>query len=181
MIKNGDSQCGTLCRIGTGTKLVEKYQRVGIHIFQDTHNGRHMGGKSTETLFNALLISDICKDIVKDAEFGTFKGRDMKSGLSHQGKESNRFQRNRLATGVWSGDDQKTEIISQTDGDRDYFFRIQKGMTTFFDADPALVIEDWTDCVHLLSQNGFCKNEIQLYENVIVTGNLVCICSCFFA
>ena len=100
-----------------------------------------MGGEGTETLLNALLISDIGKDLVKYGQLRLVKRRNMKTGLSHQGEKSHSLQRNGFTTGIWSGDNQKLEFFSQTNVDRYSFFLIQKRMTAFFDINNALLVK----------------------------------------
>ena len=47
--------------------------------------------KVLRALFNALLISDIRVDLVKNGQFRTVGGGNVKTGLSHQGKKPDRF------------------------------------------------------------------------------------------
>ena len=45
--ENGNGKCGPLCGIRTGTKLVEKYQRVLICFLEERHHIGHVGGEGT--------------------------------------------------------------------------------------------------------------------------------------
>ena len=51
----------------------------------------HMGREGTQGLLNALLISDISKDLIKNRELGMVKSRDVKTGLSHKCEETDGF------------------------------------------------------------------------------------------
>ena len=89
--ENGDGQCGSFGRIRSGSKLIKQNQRILIYIMQERDNICHMRREGTQALLNALLISDICIDLFKHCQFRTVSGRDVKAGLSHQGKKSYGF------------------------------------------------------------------------------------------
>ena len=57
----------------------------------DIYDIAHMGGEGRETLLDALFISNIGKYIIKYIQSGTIQCRNMKSGLSHQSKQTQCF------------------------------------------------------------------------------------------
>ena len=105
--KNRRSECGTLCRIRSGTKLIEKDEAVGICPLKDGYGVDHVRGESTETLLNTLLITDISVNLIEYLQTGIVKCRNMKSGLSHQTEQTDCLERYGLTTGVGTGYDQE--------------------------------------------------------------------------
>ena len=67
---------------------------------------------------------------MKYSQFTAVSGRNVKSGLSHQTEQADRFQRNSFTAGVWSGDDQQCEVFPKCHGDRNNFFRIEQWVTS---------------------------------------------------
>ena len=65
----------------------------------------------------------------------------MKPRLPHQRQKTDRFERNRLTTRIWTGDDKQIKILPQPDIDRHHFFLIKKRMPTLSDIDPMLRIK----------------------------------------
>ena len=61
---------------------------------------------STKTIFYALPVSYIDKDMIENTCPRTFIHRDKKSALQHILQQGNRFQTERLTSGVCSGNDQ---------------------------------------------------------------------------
>ena len=86
-----DSQGCTLGGIRSCSQLVKKAQRTGIRFVQDPYNVGHVGREGTEALLDALFVSDVCKNLIKDSQLRSFPGGNVKSCLSHKGKEANRL------------------------------------------------------------------------------------------
>ena len=72
-----------------------------------------MRRECTKALLNTLFISDICINLMKYSQFTAVSGRNVKSGLSHQTEQADRFQRNSFTAGIWSGDDQRDRILRE--------------------------------------------------------------------
>ena len=91
VVQNCNCKGGTFGRIGSCTQFIEQAQGIGIGFLEDGNNAGHMGGEGTETLLDALLVTDIGKDFRKDRKLTSIQSRNMKSGLSHEGKQSDGF------------------------------------------------------------------------------------------
>ena len=65
-------------RVGAGSQFVEEDQGIPVCLFQKTDYISHVGGKGTERLLNALLISDVSINLFKHAETGVVKSGNMK-------------------------------------------------------------------------------------------------------
>ena len=83
-----------------------------------------MRRECTEALLNALLVSNIGIYIMKYGKLGTVQCRNVKPRLPHQSKKSNGLKRNRLATGIRSGDNEEIKCIPQCKRDRNDIFLI---------------------------------------------------------
>ncbi len=106
-----------------------------------------MGGEGTEALLNALLIANVCKYFRKNRKLAAVQCRNMKAGLSHEGKKSDGFQADGFTTGIRAGDDQKIKILSEMDVNRDYLFRRKERMTSLPDLDTVIGIENRLRCI----------------------------------
>ena len=89
--QNSHCQSGSLRRICSGSQLVKQAQGAGICLPQNGHNVRHVGREGTETLLNALLVSNVGKYIVKDSQLRAVKGRNVEARLSHESKQAHSF------------------------------------------------------------------------------------------
>ena len=94
-------------------------------------------------MLNTLLITDIRINLMEDRKLRTVACRNVQTCLPHQGQQSDRLKRYCLTTGVWSRDDQLTELVAETDIDRNDLLRIEQRMSTLTDVDTSLFIEDW--------------------------------------
>ena len=88
IIQNGDGESRALGRVRSAAELVEEHQRIRLGILQNLNDICHVGRKCTQVHLDALLVSDIGKDIGKDRQPGALKGRDMESRLPHELEES---------------------------------------------------------------------------------------------
>lgn len=94
--------------------------------------------------------------------------RDMKAGLSHQGKQAHRFQGYGFATGVRACDYQKVKIISQPDVDRNHLFFVYQRVACFFQLNFSICVKLRFRGIVLQCQAGSGKDEIQFYQNIQV-------------
>ena len=76
LFDDGNSQCRTLRRVGTGTKLVQKHQRVGHGKLKDAGDLLHMTGEGGQALLDALLIADVHEEFVEDTDLTALIRRD---------------------------------------------------------------------------------------------------------
>ena len=94
--ENSDGQSRALCGIRAGAQLIEKHQGTLIRLIPEGHNVCHMGGEGTEALLNTLLIPDIREDLCKKQKARAVKGGNVQAGLSHKGKQPQRFSEKRF-------------------------------------------------------------------------------------
>ena len=118
---------------------------------------------------------------MKKSQFTAVQSRDMKPGLSHQSKESDRLEGNGLTTGVWTGDDKKIKRISKTDIDRNNFFLVDQRVAGFLEVDAAFVVKDRFTCIHLYGKCSSCKNKIKLYHDLKIEGDSLTFCCDLYA
>ena len=85
---------------------------MAVCLVQNGDHVGHVGREGTQVLLNALLVSDIGKYFLKNSQFRTVKGRNVQARLSHQGKQTDGFNRNGLTAGVRSCHNQQIEIFS---------------------------------------------------------------------
>ena len=117
------SQGPALRRIGAGADLVEQNQpregQPAIHrhdVAQMSREGAQVGG-------DRLLVADVREDGSEDRDHGAGGGRDVQSGLRHEGEQPGRLQRDGLPAGVRAGDDQGAVARSEDDVDGNRFGR----------------------------------------------------------
>ena len=79
----GDTQRRTFCRIRSGTQLIQQYQRFLIYRPKDFRDVLHMSRKRTETLLDALLISDIRKHFLQHRKPAFLGTRYVQAALCH--------------------------------------------------------------------------------------------------
>ena len=89
--QNGNGQGGAFGWICTGTELVKETKRAAVCLSQNMDNICHVGREGTEALFNALLITNVCKYFFKNRQLRAVKGWNMKTCLSHKGKKADCF------------------------------------------------------------------------------------------
>ena len=147
VVQNGNRKGSAFGRIGSGTQFVEQAQGIRIGFLQDGNNAGHMGGEGTEALLNALLVANICEYFRKNRKLAAVKCRNMKTGLSHESKQSNGFQADGFTTGIGACDDQKIKILSEMDVNRDYLFRRKERMTSLPDLDIVIRIKNRLRCI----------------------------------
>ena len=87
-----------------------------------------MAAKGAETLFNALLITDVGIDPFKDGKFAAWLHRNHHPRLRHEHGQADRFQGHRLAARVWPGNHDDKGLIIQIDINRHDGLRVEQGM-----------------------------------------------------
>ena len=97
----------------------------------------------------------------------------MQTCLPHQGQQSDCLKRYGLTSGVWSGDDQLTELVAETDINRNNLLRIKQRMSSFPDVDASLFIEDWGNTIVGFGELRFGEDEIEFCKySVILTDSV---------
>ena len=72
-----------------------------------------MAREGGQALLDALLIADVHKEFIKDADLAALIRRDEEAALRHCAKQTCRFQRDSLAAGVGAGDDERIVFPAQ--------------------------------------------------------------------
>ena len=139
-----------------------------------------MRRECTKALLNTLFISDICINLMKYSQFTAVSGRNVKSGLSHQTEQADRFQRNSFTTGVWTGYNQKLEIFAEHDIDWNHFFLIEQWVTSLTDTDASLFIQKRPAGAHGHCQSTSCKNEVKIRQRTVIHTDFLDILCGFF-
>ena len=98
-------QCRAFLRVGARAKFIEDDQRALIDLFQDADDVGDVTAERAERLLDGLLIADIGIDRVEARQLRAALGGDVQSALRHEGQQANRFERNRFAARVRTGDD----------------------------------------------------------------------------
>ena len=124
-------------------------------------------------MLNTLLITDIRINLMEDRKFRTVACRNVQTCLPHQGQQSDRLKRYRLTSGVWSGDDQLTELVAETDIDRNNLLRIEQRMSSFPDVDASLFIEEWGNTVVGFGKLGFGEDEVEFCKYSVILADSV--------
>ena len=172
--QDGYGKSGALGRICSGRKLVKEAQGTGVRLTENLDNISHVGGKGAQALFNALFVPYISKNLVKYCQLGTLPGRNMKSCLSHQGKQSHCLKRNRFSSGIGAGYDQLVEVTSQPDIDGNDPVRSQQGMPPVLDMDTSFGIKYRRAAAVMSGKRRFGKNKVKLCQKLQIQQKLFC-------
>jgi len=73
---------------------------------------KEMAGESAQIFFNILLIANDGKNILEDSHLASFRNRDGKTGLNHQGEKAQCFKGHRFPSGIRSAHDENPDPIS---------------------------------------------------------------------
>ena len=170
--ENGDRKRCAFGRISTGTELVEEDEGALICLIPEGDNICHMRRERTETLFNTLLISNVSVDFIKNGKLRVVGCRDMQTGLSEQCKQSDGLQGDRFSSGIWSGDHEHREILSDADIDRNDLFRIKQWMTALFASDAPFFVEIRFASLIVERELSTRKDEVQLRheQDIVIDG-----------
>ena len=114
---DGNRQRSSFFRISSGTKLIEQDERIRGYRSRNGINPADVGGKCREILFDGLVIPDIRKHSVEYRKLGPVGG-NRNAGLRHQRQQSQSLERDSLASGVRSGDDELSLVLFQLDACR---------------------------------------------------------------
>ena len=95
----------------------------------------------------------------------------MKSGLSHEGKQSHGFQGYGFAACVGSGDHKQIEILSQMNINGNHLFGGKQRMASLTDADIMFRVKKGHGSVLIHGKGGFGKDKVQKSHNPLVFGD----------
>ena len=167
LFDDGNSQCRTLRRVGTGAKLVQKHQRVGHGKLKDAGDLLHMTGKGGQALLDALLIADVHEEFVKDADLTALIRRDEEAALCHRAKQTGRFQSDGLTAGVGAGDDERIIFPAQRNIDRNALLCVDERMTRPDERERRIRPDSGFERLHIQCKAGFCKQDVDFQHGLI--------------
>ena len=168
-----DRQRRALGRVGARTELIKKNERGVVADFENVDDIFHMRGECRERLLDRLLVADIGKNTVEDGNEASVVCRDMKPALGHEGKKSQRLERDSLAAGVGAGNDERVKIGAEADGDRHDRFSRDERMTRALEFNFPIRANLGLRRVHRKRQLRPRKNAVQLREHRIVDGQVL--------
>ena len=94
-----------------------------------------------QALFNALFVTDICKHLVENTDFGPVVCRDRNSCHRHENKKSACLKRYRLTARIRTRDDKRIITVSDLDIDGNYAFLRDQRVSCSLKIDPAFGIK----------------------------------------
>ena len=166
---NSNRQSRTLNRVGTGTQFVKQHEVALPAAVHDGHDGLHVRGERGQALLDALLVTDIGVNMLKQADFRLLVRRDMQAAGSHERQQTEGFERNRLAAGVRAGDDERVVIIADGDVDRHGLVLIEQRMARAKQLAAAAVLNKHRRTgIHVERQLGTRKDEVQRGQRIVV-------------
>ena len=128
-----------------------------------------MRGERGQALLDALLVTDIGVNMLKQADFRLLVRRNMQAASSHERQQTEGFERNRLAAGVRAGDDEGVVIIADGDVDRHGLVLIEQRMARAKQLAAAAVLNKHRRTgVHVERQLGTRKDEVQRGQRIVV-------------
>ena len=170
-IQHRHGQRRALRGICSRTELVEKTEAVGIRLLQDPHGIGHMRRERRQALLNALLVSDVRKNLLEHRQLRALEGRNEETGLAHKLEQSHGLQTNRLAAGIRSRDHQKRKRIAQIHRNGHHRLRINEGMPAVLDVNVVAVIKARLHGMHAARQLCPGEDEVQLRQQLRIPLN----------
>ncbi|MNN35733.1 hypothetical protein D3C81_1495920 [compost metagenome] len=168
MLQNRDGERRSFGRVGARAKFIQQYKALRRHPAQNRDDVRHMAGKRTQALFDALLIPDIGVNRVKNAKLAAVFGGNEQPGHRHQAKQTDRFQGDGLPAGVRTSYDNRRVLIPQLYVDGYDLFRRNQRMTALLQLEVAAVVHARKRSLQLPGQSGFGEHKIQLAQHIAV-------------
>ena len=106
-LDDGDGERRALCRVGAGAELVEEDETVAVADLKDLHDILCMRREGGKRLLDGLLVADVGEDPLVDVDGTAVVGGDMQTALGHEREQADGLERDGLAAGVGSGDDER--------------------------------------------------------------------------
>ena len=111
-LEDGHAQGRPRRRVRAGAQFVEEYQGAGIGPFQYGPDMSEVGREGAQARLDRLLVPDVREDGIEHGDFGVVVRRDVQTGLCHHGHDANRFQGDRLAAHVGTGDHEGFRVFA---------------------------------------------------------------------
>ena len=170
--QNADGQRCTLGRVGACAQLVEQGQRGVARQVENAADPLHMAGEGRQTLFDALLITDVNEIFVKMADNAALMRRDQEPVLRHRVEQTGCFQRYGLAAGVGAGDNEGVIVAAQLNVHRHDLFLVDERVAGLVQLEIDLVADGGHKGVLLHSQPCLGQQQVDLEHRVIAVGKL---------
>jgi hypothetical protein len=84
LIEYSSSQRGSFGRIGAGAQLVKQDQALRVCEPKYRCDPRHMRAERAQRLLEALLVADVCQNLVENRHDTPFGGRNVHTRLGHE-------------------------------------------------------------------------------------------------
>ena len=108
-----------LGRVRAGAELVEQDEGARPGRLDDRRDAPQVAGERRERLRDRLLVADVGEHVAPDRQAAAGGGRDVQAGLVHEAEQAERPQRDRLAAGVRTRDDERGVAVAEPDVGRD--------------------------------------------------------------
>ena len=128
-----------------------------------------MRGEGRKRLLNALFISDVRVNVLKQTDLALLVCRDVQAGGRHQAEQPQCFERHGLTARVRTGDDQRVVVVADGDIDRHRLILVEQRVPRAQQAAAARALhEHRRRGVHLKRQLGARKDEVERDECIII-------------
>ena len=105
----------TYLGFGTASHLIDKDKRFIATLRQEQFHVLQVAAIGTQVVLDALLVTDVDKDISKDAHVGIVTQRGQQAALHHKLHNAHRLETHRLTAGIRSRNDQNTVLAVERD------------------------------------------------------------------
>ena len=89
-------------RLRSSTKFINENQTSSVALFHHNFHVRQVRRIGTQVVLYRLLITNVNKDTTENSRMAAFVHRNRQTTLQHILKQTNRFQTDRLSTGIWT-------------------------------------------------------------------------------
>ena len=131
-----------------------------------------MAGEGRQALFDALLITDVHKVLVKMADDAALMRRDQEPILRHRVEQAGCFQRYGLAAGVGAGDNEGVIVAAQLNVHRHDLFLVDERVAGLVQLEIDLVADGGHKGVLLHGQPCLGQQQVDLEHCLIAVGKL---------
>ena len=166
LVQNSERQCRPLFRVRPRAHLVDEHQAVRFRFAQNINDVAHVRAKSRERLLDALFVSNIRKNLLKERQTAALQRRQEQPALRHGRKQADHLECNRLATGIRAGDDERPVLIRNRDRNRNHFLCIDQRVPARANIDCIILVKSNGHGPHPNGQCRLGENQIQIGQNV---------------
>ena len=174
MLDDGDGERRALGRVGAGAELIEEDERAVVALIEDADDIRHVRGEGGEALLDALLIADVCHDLLEHGQARAVRCRNVQAALRHHGEQADRLERDGFAAGIRAGDDEGVKVAAERDVDRDDDVLGDQRMAGAPERDAALR-EHGGGAVEPVGQLRLGEDEVEPDEHVEIEGDVLAV------